>query len=403
MTLPQYEPPTRAARRAAQRRKRRLARVKWTGAGLALLATAALAFAVYLAMSDPEPPSSQGAPPGRTQSTVLLQVRGLDGQGVANALLAFDPATRAGAGVLLPPQVLVTVPGTGPGPLGRTLVDAKPDATRAAVSDLIGVTVDDGWVVSLPAFVTLVDVLGGITVDVDAQVSQGQAVLLNPGTQRLDGVRAAAFLTYLGPGEQEQTRLARVQEVLDGLLDVMPPTPAELTSRLQALGDGSVSTQPVPRLAAFLLGIADSDEQAQLQYDVLPVIPIDAGGGVSVFRIDSDKVRTLVDRLFPSSVPAGVRERGNRVLVLNGVGTPGLGDVVRRRIVPAGFVFVGSRNAPSFGAETTQVLVADSSAEARALGERLAKVLGVPLTSIATQPLGTVADVVVVIGADFRA
>jgi len=396
------QPPTRAARRAAQRRQRRLSRVKWTGAALALLAVAALAFAGYLAATDPEPPTTPAAPPGRTQSTLLLQVAGADGQGVANALLAHDPRARSGAVVLLPPQVLVTVPGTGPGPLGRTLVDAKPETARAAVSDLIGVTVDDGWVVSLPGFMALVDALGGISVEVDTQVIQGEGVVLNPGAQRLDGVRAAAFLTYLGPGEQEQTRLARIQEVLDGLLDVLPATPAELASQLQALGDGSISSQPVPRLASFLLDVADDDERDQLQYDVLPVIPIDPGGGVSAFRLDADRARGLVDRLFPDSVPAGVRETGNRVLVLNGVGTPGLGEVVRRRLVPAGFVFVGSRNAPSFGVDATQVLVADSSAGARALGERVAMALGVPTTSVATQPLGTVADVVVVVGADFK-
>jgi hypothetical protein len=369
---------------------------------LALLAVAALAFAGYLAAKDVEPPAAPSAQPVRTQSTLLLQVAGLDGEGVANALLGHDPGTRSGAVVLLPPQVLVTVPGAGPGQLGRTLVDARPETARAAVSDLIGVTVDNSWVVTLPGLMTLVDALGGISVEVDTQVVQGQEVLLNPGLRQVDGVRAAAFLTHLGEGEPEQARLARIQEVLDGLLDVLPTTPADLATRLQALGDGSMSSQPAPGLASFLLGIAEDDEQEQLQYDVLPVIPIDPGGGMTAFRLDAERARSLVDRLFPNSVPAGVREAGNRVLVLNGVGTPGLGEAVRRRLVPAGFVFVGSRNAPSFGVTATQVLVADTSADARALGERVATALGVPVTAIATQPLGTVADVVVVVGADFQ-
>ncbi len=96
-----------------------------------------------------------------------------------------------------------------------------------------------------------------------------------------------------------------------------------------------------------------------------------------------------------------MREGGKRVLVLNGVGTPGLGEAVRAKLAPAGFVFVGSRNAPEFGYATTQVLVPEATQEAQALGERVAEALGVPPTSVGTQEFGTVADVVVLVGADF--
>ena len=368
---------------------------------LVVLALLAGALTVALGKDAPEPPASP-ADGGRTQSTLLLQVRGTNGEGIANALLAHDPRQQAGAAVLIPPQVLVNVPGSGPLPLGRALPSVPAATTRDALSDLAGVVVDDGWNLTLAGLTALVDGLGGITVDVDVSVVEGQRVLLNAGSQKVDGARAAAFLTYLARGEQEQARLARIQEVLDGLLDVLPDTPAELVAVLQALSDGSVTSLPPTELAAFLLGLAEDDEGGLLQYDVLPVVPIDPGGGVTAFRIDADKLPGLVDRLFAGSVPPGVREQGNRVLVLNGVGTPGLGESVRRKLLPAGFVFVGSRNAPSFGVATTQILVPAATAEAQALGERAAAALGVPPTSVATQEFGTVADLVVLVGADFQ-
>ena len=64
-------------------------------------------------------------------------------------------------------------------------------------------------------------------------------------------------------------------------------------------------------------------------------------------------------------------------------------------------MFVGSRNAPRFGYETTQVLVPYATPEAQALGERVREALGVPGAQIGTQELGTVADVVVLVGRDF--
>lgn len=393
---------SRAGRRAEQRRQRRRKQVRGIGALLGVLALLAGGFAVYLAVDDPAPPMPPPAATGRTQTTLLLQVRGPDGTGIANALLGHDPGRQTGAVVLLPPQVLVNVPGSGPVTLGRALATVPADASRAALSDLAGVLVDDGWTLTPSGFTGLVDALGGIIVEVDVPVVDGQNVLVPAGARRLDGTQARSFLSFLAPGEQEQARLARIQEVLDGLLNVLPFTPAELAPVLAQLGEGSTSSLAPPELAAVLLGLEAADDADALQYDVLPVVPIDPGEGVTAFRVDADRTRALIGRLFADSVPAGVGEPGNRVLVLNGVGTPGLGEVVRGKLVPAGFTFVGSRNAPSFGVATTQVLVPAATAEAQALGARVAAAIGVPASSVATQEFGTVADVVVLVGADFR-
>jgi len=390
------------SRRAELRRRRRRNRVRLVALLVTLAAVAAALFAVYLAKEAPAPP---GVPQEevRTQRTLLVQVQGDNGAAAASALLAHDPEAETGAALLIPPQVLVTVPGREQLQFGRALATVPPQGSRDALSDLIGVTVDDGWVLTTQVLTTLVDALGGIPVDVDVPIVQGQTVLLSPGAQNLNGAQAAQFLLYLGPEEQEQARLARLQEVLDGLINVLPRTSQELTAQLATLGPRSIATYTQQsELADFLLGLATDDEAGQLQYDTLPVIPIDPGGGVQAFRVDAPKLTTVVDRLLADSVPPGVREGGNRVLVLNGVGTPGLGEAVRAKIVPAGFVFVDSRNAPSFDVERTQILVREATTEAQALGERVAKALGVPATGVARQDFGTVADVVVLVGADFK-
>ncbi len=394
-------PSSRVGRRAQQRRQRRRKQVRLIGALLGVLALLAGGFAVYLAAADTPAPPPPPVAVGRTQTTLQLQVRGPDGAGFANALLAHDPGRQAGAVLLLPPQVLVNVPGSGPAALG-SFTALPAETSRAALSDLAGVVVDNSWTLTTPALAALVDALGGISVEVDTPVVDGPTVLIPPGAQRLDGARAVALLSFLAPEEQEQARLARIQEVLDALLDALPGTPAELAPVLLGLSEGSVTSLAPSELAAFLLGLAEDDEGAQLQYDVLPVVPIDPGDGVTAFRVDADRTRALIGRLFADSVPAGVGEPGNRVLVLNGVGTPGLGEVVRGKLVPAGFTFVGSRNAPSFGVATTQILVPAATAEAQALGARVAAAIGVPATSVTTQEFGTVADVVVLVGADFR-
>jgi hypothetical protein len=235
---------------------------------------------------------------------------------------------------------------------------------------------------------------------VDTTVLAGRVVVLQPGQQRLDGSHALAFATYLAPGEPEQTRLARLQAVLDGVVGGLPK---DVRSLLGSLGPSSRSSLSLPGLADVLAGLKKDDRASQLQYRSLPVIKVDAGTDETRFRLDTTATRALVDELLAQSVPPGVRASGNRVLVLNGVGTPGLGERVRARLVPAGFVFVGSRNAPSFGYAHTQVLVRDATTAGSELGARVARALGVPVSSVmASTQIGTIADVVVVVGRDFH-
>jgi hypothetical protein len=351
----------RTARLAEQRRRRR----RTTRIVAAVVGVVVLAVAVVVVLGHTGGDKKKGAA-ARTQRTVLLQVKGTDGTAVASALLAHDPAVTEGSVVLVPPQVIVSVPGAGSQAFGR-----------------------------------LVDTLGGIEVDVDVPVLSGRTVLLQPGQQRVNGARALALGTYLAPGEQEQSRLARLQAVIDGIVGALP---TDVRALIGSLGKGSASSVGVPVLADLLAGLKKDDGKEQLQYRSLPVIKVDAGTDETRFRVDADGTRSLVDELLAASVPAGVRSVGNRVLVLNGVGTPGLGEKVRARLVPAGFVFVGSRNANAFTYQQTQVLVKDATTQGAALGARVARALGVPASSVkVSDQIGTIADVVVIVGRDFKA
>jgi hypothetical protein len=382
---------------ARMRRRRRQRQLAAVAVVLTLVAAGLVAF--LLNQRSPEP-EAVVEPPGRTQRTLLMQVRTADAAGtLASALLAADAASSTGSVVLVPPQVIVDLPGGGSLPFGQALATGQPNSPRDALSDLLGVTVDGTWVLEHRSFAALVDAVGGITAQVDVPVVRGDVVALAQGEQQLDGTGALILLGHRADGEQEQARLARVQEVLDGVLSALPDDAAQVGELLDGLGTGSRSSEPPRALAALLRDLVEADRSQQLQYDSLPVIPIDPGDGVTVFRLDAEAARTLVDRVLAQSVPAGARQTGNRVLVLNGVG-PGIGDAARARLVAADFVFVGARNNERFGVETSTVLVPEATPEAQALGERVAEALGVP-ADVRQSDLGTIADAVVVLGADF--
>jgi hypothetical protein len=263
------------------------------------------------------------------------------------------------------------------------------------------VTIDASWVLDGSTFGQLIDQVGGVQVTVDVPIVSGRTVVLAPGAQRLSGTTALQYASYLGDKEQEQTRLTRLQAVFDGFLTSMP---GQVDTVLKALGGGSQPSIDTGSLTSLLQGLKSDDAASNLQYRTLPVIPVGVGTDDIRFRIDATATRNLVDDVLAQSIPPGSRTEGNRVLVLNGVGTPGLGQKVRDKLVPAGFVFVGSRNAQSFDYATTQVLVPAATTESAALGARVAKALGVPESSVRTSnQIGTIADVIVIVGRDFNA
>ena len=370
--------------------------MSFIGAGLALLLLVVITVVLVTTGGDGH---KTVRAPVRTQRTVLLQLQAAGGTAAASALLAHDPASQDGVVVLVPQQVLATVPGGGSLPFTRALQTAGVTGSRSALADLMGVTIDGSWVLNGGTMAQLVDQLGGLRLTVDAPVVSGRSVLLQPGPQQLSGAQAVLYMTYLGPKEQEQTRLTRVQAVIDAVVSALP---AKVDTLLGSLAGGSQSTLSTTDLAALLEGLKSDDSANNLQYRALPVIPVAAGNDDIRFRIDAAADRSLVDDVLAQSIPPGSRTEGNRVLVLNGVGTPGLGQKVRDKLVPAGFVFVGSRNAPSFGYLTTQVLVAEGNTTGGELGARVAKALGLPRSSVqSSTQIGTIADVVVIVGKDF--
>ena len=107
---------------------------------------------------------------------------------------------------------------------------------------------------------------------------------------------------------------------------------------------------------------------------MLPTTDIEAGEALAVVRVDLDAAAAVTESLFPQAVLTGV-DTNPRVLVRNGVGTPGLGASARDRLVADGMVYINGGNADEFGQATTQVIVADSTTASLALGERVVTAL----------------------------
>lgn len=409
-----YESSTgRAGRRERRKldRERRRSRRRWV-TELALLAVllatlgSASVLAVIVLNQDRNGYGYQASGSEvRTQHTVLLQVRGGDASALASALLANDRVQHQSAMILVPNATATQVPGVGVEPFGKAVAGSGGAAlSRSALGDLLGVRVDASWVLDGSTFAQLIDRLGGITADVDADVvvtrgGHPQTLVSKGPDQLLDGGHALAVLGFRRAGESELQALPRARSILQGLLAKLPGG-NELADLSNALSKGS-ELSDLGVVSDLLDGLRGDIVADRLSVSAVPVAPTTISGQ-SMYRLDIAGVDRMVEQVLAASRLPGSETPGNRVLVLNQLGKPGISQQVRSKIAPAGFTLVDSRSSPrTADSRETVVLIFDGSEAAHARARRLAAALGVPKAPIEVSVRAqNIADLIVLVGSD---
>ncbi len=409
-TAPAAPGPTVVARRnrAAERAaRRRAARRRWLlGAG-GLVLLALVGGIGWLILRGDGDGTTTTADPAARQRTTLIQVTGADGTAAASALVGTTEADGDAVSMLVPSRLLVDVAGAGDMPFGEAVTLDEPTASAAALTDLLGVSVKDSWVLTPAGLAALVDKVGGVQVPVDRDVVStdakgNQTVVVRAGNQKLDGRSAAAYGTFLPEGDTEESRLARFDDVLSAVAAALPEDRAALVTVLASLGDGSRSTLDSTALADRLLVLRAAAADGALVSDILPVKALDTGGTVTDFALDTGQAAAAMRSMFPGSLQKDAAGETLRVLVENGVGTPGLVEQARAKLVDDGFRFVNGGNSSEFGLAESVVLVPDGTSQSTARGRRVADSLGLPAGAVVPSDRGqTVADVIVILGKDF--
>jgi hypothetical protein len=305
--------------------------------------------------------------------------------------------------ILLPSRLLVDVPGQGSTQLSAA-TGSGPSAAAASIENALHVRIDGTWVLDPTTLAALVDAEGGVDVTLtnDVLPNDGSTTLsIGVGQSHINGTQAEQLALAIGSQEPEASRLARQQILVEAILAKLPSGTAQIAALLQSAQLTGALT--VGSLATLLDHARDEIADGQAASTMVPNNEIDSGSGTPSYGLDDAATASMVSsRLAGAALPTPLGGRA-RILVENGVGTPGLGDDARGVLVAKGYSFRSGGNAASFGTAPSVVLIPDSTPQSRALGTAICQLLGLPASAVQldSNPT-TIADAKVILGSDYQ-
>ncbi len=178
--------------------------------------------------------------------------------------------------VSIPRDSLVNIPGHGLDRINDASVLGGLALTEKAITELTGIKVDHYAVVNFEGFIQLIDLLGGVEVNVDKQMRYGTnesyAIHLDPGLQLLDGKKALQFARFRNEPLGDISRVQRQRILLQAVYKkVMKPESLVKIPQIMKLGEKYIktdlSTAEIIQLAGFARKV---NQQTGFQSYTLP-------------------------------------------------------------------------------------------------------------------------------------
>ncbi|SDK62603.1 LCP family protein [Streptomyces indicus] len=335
----------------------------------------------------------QAATGPQKRDVIVVHLHNTNGKGTSTALLVDNTTTERGATVLLPNSLAVTDEDGQATTLGKSVDDDGSSGTREAVDGLLGTRIEGSWRLDTPFLNNLVDIVGNIDIDTNADVpdpkakKKGTSPLVTKGEdQTLSGPMAVAYATYRAPGESEAAQLSRFGAVLQGVLRKLSTDPKAATTTVQTLGQIIEPPLTDQDLGSFLARLSTRAKAGDYDSTVLPV---QQDGTVSQKATDDVVAKLLGGTVKNADPDAAVR--------INLSGEKKAVENARVDLVNGGWTVVpGTAGAGG----SSQVTYADETRKAEAA--EVAKTLGLPAGAVKKGKVAGNADIGVVLGSDYK-
>jgi LCP family protein required for cell wall assembly len=420
--------------RVRHRRRRRRLMISLTVLILIIVGTGASAFAYLKDINDKlHPPVAIGKDPdlSLTQANtsivakpfymVLIGVDIRPEEKVARSdtlvVARVDPVGKRVQMMSILRDTRVTIPGRGKAKVNEAMQRGGPGLVIDTVKDLTGLPISHWAVVNFEGFKSIVDAMGGVTVNVPVAIDDIQAASNHPdaaripeGLQKLDGQHALTFVRARHQfADQDFSRVRNQQLFIKALYKQAMgiSNPATLLMLVNAVA-GSIQTDMSVLDLASLARVFKGMPERNIESITLPG-ESKFIGGVSYVVADEAAMSKILSRMqqgYPLtgaeptstvSPMAGIEPSGITVTVRNGAGVSGLAKGAQDKLVADGFKITETGNMNQFVYGRTLVVYKTEDKKAGMVRESL----GIGDVIAARGMYSFNSDVMVVVGKDW--
>lgn len=201
----------------------------------------------------------------------------------------------------IPRDTLVKIDGYGEGKANSAYTYGGPELAKRSVSELLGVPVQYYVKVNMAGFRDLVDLMGGVTVDVAKPMhyedpTDGLKIDLDPGRQLLDGQKAEQFVRFRHDEIGDDVgRIHRQQEFLKAAADQLlsPGNLPRLPRLLYTAAEHVQTDLPLPTQLRLGYALYSAKQGGAMVQETLPGRG-DYVGGISFFLPDRGELEQLL-------------------------------------------------------------------------------------------------------------
>ena len=383
--------------------------------------------------------AQQAETPAMKRTTILLLgVDARPGQRIARTdtviLLTLNPETGAAGMLSLPRDLKVT-----PSALNRDMkiTSVYPAGAAAGypgggaalledtITEMLGYPIDHYVVVNFEGFKQIIDLIGGVEIDVPYEIYDDKypddnygylpPVHFLPGKQTMDGDTALKY-ARTRHADNDYARAGRQQQVIMAIKDKVtaPGQMAALLPRLPGLAvatANSVQTDMPVDKAITLARTVDKMDLSNVARVVVDtkmgrVIQNDPQLGYTLVP-DMVKVRAAADAIFADSLAVlsteetlrqNVAAEAARILLLNGTVEKGLASRLQTKLMTEGFdvTAVGNADRADYGQSELVIYGDPKQATVAALLTRF----GISEDRVSTQPASEDRDIAIIVGDD---
>ncbi|MBC9726771.1 LytR C-terminal domain-containing protein [Streptomyces sp. TRM68367] len=331
------------------------------------------------------------------REVIVVHLHDTKNGGTSTALLVDNTTTKQGTTVLLPNSLALTGDDGSTTTLAKSVEDDGSDGTRSELDTALGTDIEGTWRLDTPYLQNLVDLVGSIEVDTNADVpdpaakKKGEAPLVNKGKQQtLSGKMAVAYATYRASGEPQNAQLERFGQVMQGVLRKISSDPQGATTTIQTLAqilDPSLTDRD---LGSFLARLSDLAKGGDYKTALLPV--------QSDGTLSAQASAGVVKDILGGTAKSPDKNAAVSVSVRNASGVKDNTEKARVVLVNGGFTFLEGGTASA--SARTEVLYGDAAEKQNAT--EVAKTLGLPTSAVTKGTVPGSADVAVVLGQDYE-